>query len=680
MAIERAHKRQRRRDDQEAQMLATLASDYKSDKDRVSKRVSGTCEWFLEDSRFLEWRDSKNSRLLWVSAGPGCGKSVLAKALIDERKVCTKTTASTVCYFFFKDGQEQRTSGANALSALLHQLFEDTDLITYALDSYRSHGKELPKRFSELWKILVKSAEDSQAGEVICVLDALDECEENSRLQLIDTLVQFFSHEQSCQNSSLRLKFLVTSRPYDKLEQNFQRLSDISTYVHFDGNKKSQTIGQEINLVIDAKIPHITGEFSGEDRARISNRLKEMNNRTYLWLFLTIDIIENSPSNFSRKSDIHELLSSLPSEISDAYERILERSTDEVNARILLEIIVTARRPLSLKEANVAMAIATGNDSCRSQKDLELWPIRRFGSTVKNWCGLFVSVHNGKLFLIHQTAREFLTSRSDLDCNKSPKWKGRLDMAAAHATMSRICLEYLHFQDLASSYPIPPQSGDSQVYYDMKLKYRLFSYAANNWATHYTSQTAKLAKDSHEAVMRLCNRSSPQSRWFIFYHFPSYRYCDDWTVLWIASLLGLTHVAEEMLNQGAHVNARCGAYGGALYVASSAGHDHIVQMLLDNGAIDIGGVALRNASRQGYDHIVQMLLDNGTIDAEGSALRTASFRGHDQIVRLLLDKGGDVYAQGGIRSDPLGSAMMLASDKGHDHVTRILRDFKQSAK
>ena len=664
MGIERAHKRQCRRDDQEAQILATLASDYKSDKDRVSKRVSGTCEWFLEDSRFLEWRDSKNSRLLWVSAGPGCGKSVLARALIDERKVCTKTTASTVCYFFFKDGQEQRTSSANALSALLHQFLEDTDLFTYALDSYRSHGKELPKRFSDLWKILVKSAEDSQAGEIICVLDALDECEGNSRSQLIDTLVQFFSREQSCQNSSLRLKFLVTSRPYDKLEQNFQRLSDVSTYVHFDGDQKSQMIGQEINLVIDAKIPYITGEFSVEDRAHISKRLKEMNNRTYLWLFLTIDIIENSPSNFSRKSDIHELLSSLPSEISDAYERILERSTNEVKARILLELIVTAARPLSLVEANIAIAVATRKDSCRSHKDLELWPVRRFGSTVKNWCGLFVSIHEGKLFLIHQTAREFLTSTSELDCHKSQKWKGRLDMAAAHGTMFRICRDYLNFQDLAISYPIPFEAGYPKVYRDMKLEYQLLVYAVNNWATHYNSQTAKLAKDSHKAAMRLCNRSSPQSRWFNFYRFRFLMKYGDWTDLGIASLLGLTHVAEEILKQGADVNAPCGNHLRVLTIASSRGHDHLAQMLLDNGAID-NGQALLVALSQGYDQIVRMLLDNGAIDVKGVALRKASSRGHDQIVRMLLDNGA---------IDVTGEALKMASLYSHDQTVRMLLD------
>lgn len=99
---------QDRRDDKEAELLESLAFDYKSDKDSVSGRVPDICEWFFEDHRFLEWRDSKHSRLLWVSAGPGCGKSVLSRSLIDDRRVYTSVMTSIVCYFFFKNNQEQR--------------------------------------------------------------------------------------------------------------------------------------------------------------------------------------------------------------------------------------------------------------------------------------------------------------------------------------------------------------------------------------------------------------------------------------------------------------------------------------------------------------------------------------------------------------------------------------------
>ncbi|CAF9943809.1 MAG: hypothetical protein ALECFALPRED_001393, partial [Alectoria fallacina] len=142
-----ASRQQDRRDDKEAELLESLASDYKSDKDSVSGRASGTCEWFFEDHRFLEWRDSKHSRLLWVFAGPECEKSVLSRSLIDDRRVCINVMTSIVCYFFFKDGQEQRMRGVNALSVMLHQLFENIALVSHALASVKSYGKKLRDAF-----------------------------------------------------------------------------------------------------------------------------------------------------------------------------------------------------------------------------------------------------------------------------------------------------------------------------------------------------------------------------------------------------------------------------------------------------------------------------------------------------------------------------------------------------
>lgn len=97
-------RQQDRRDDQEAGLLQTFALDYKSDKSSIStraRRFAGTCERVFEDQSFLEWRDNKKSSLLWISAGPGCGKSVLSRCLIDEQRLCTNLMTSIVCYLFF---------------------------------------------------------------------------------------------------------------------------------------------------------------------------------------------------------------------------------------------------------------------------------------------------------------------------------------------------------------------------------------------------------------------------------------------------------------------------------------------------------------------------------------------------------------------------------------------------
>jgi ankyrin repeat domain-containing protein 50 len=59
--------------------------------------------------------------LLWVSADPGCGKSVLAKYLVDE--ILPSTNTRIACYFFFKDDFEDQKSIAGALCCILYQIF-----------------------------------------------------------------------------------------------------------------------------------------------------------------------------------------------------------------------------------------------------------------------------------------------------------------------------------------------------------------------------------------------------------------------------------------------------------------------------------------------------------------------------------------------------------------------------
>ena len=109
-----------RRTDEESRCLQALCtSTYEDHKDRNPARVPGTCLWFLKNQKFGDWLESCSSDLLWVTADPGCGKSVLSRSLIDHE--LQSGPSRTTCYFFFKDIGEQR-SATNAICALLHQL------------------------------------------------------------------------------------------------------------------------------------------------------------------------------------------------------------------------------------------------------------------------------------------------------------------------------------------------------------------------------------------------------------------------------------------------------------------------------------------------------------------------------------------------------------------------------
>ncbi|KAH7228458.1 uncharacterized protein BKA55DRAFT_716163 [Fusarium redolens] len=80
--------------------LTTSSKDstYEGYKEQVEERVKGICLWFLKHKHFQRWLKQDSGPLL-VTADPGCGKSVLAKYLIDHGL----PQSTTICYFFFKD-------------------------------------------------------------------------------------------------------------------------------------------------------------------------------------------------------------------------------------------------------------------------------------------------------------------------------------------------------------------------------------------------------------------------------------------------------------------------------------------------------------------------------------------------------------------------------------------------
>src|SRR4029077_4580735 len=167
-------------------------SPYRDRKERNPDRIPGTCDWFVAHDLFQEWQESRSSRMLWVLADPGCGKSVLAKYLVDS--ILPTTESRTTCYFFFKDDFEDQKTVVNALCCILLQLFMQKCILLSEtiLKQFDVYGEKFTSSFSELWNTLLSAAEDKNAGEIVCLLDAIDECEDIGRSQLAKALCKLY--------------------------------------------------------------------------------------------------------------------------------------------------------------------------------------------------------------------------------------------------------------------------------------------------------------------------------------------------------------------------------------------------------------------------------------------------------------------------------------------------------
>ncbi|KAK5635856.1 hypothetical protein RRF57_011568 [Xylaria bambusicola] len=609
--------REERRNDRQREMLADLAINHEEYKDKNPEKVENTCKWFLEDPSFRSFRESQQSSFLWVSAGPGCGKSVLTKSLIDGRQFSTTPATSVVCYFFFKDDDEGRNRSANALSAIIHQLcIQDLTgkFTNHALTRHSQYGKKLATNFPQLWDILLECANTPNAGEIICVLDALDECRQDDRYDLISKLKDLFSGGASSSIFTRRLKFFVTSRPYDTIERSIESFLN-SSCLRIDGEDHSAAVSQDIDYVIDAKLPQLIHGFSKSDQRHISERLKSMKNRTYLWLRLTFQIIDNNPSDYYEPSNVTTLLDQLPNEHFQAYEKIL-RQKNSMHTRYIFQLMIAARRPLSETEAMCAFKMMKENRPVSHSKlEEDLQNIDSFKMMVKNSCGLLVDFHDSKLSFIHQTVREFLTKNPQE--GDEWKWGGTFKLRECHGAMVLSCIQYLSLREL-KLLPKYPRQG-----IDTRHSYPLLRYALHFWHSHYRNITGIQGQCLLEKVRESCrvHGSGGESEVYIWGTplidcKPADLISSD---LIMAVALGLPSVVHAILDKkDANADTDHKYHDLALGYACQHGFSDIVEILLDKTTCD-----------------VNRILDG---DENWRPITWALFRLDLRMVRLLIDR------------------------------------------
>jgi len=546
-------------------------------------------------------------------------------------------------------------------------------LIRHALPSYNEIGAALSTIFPKLWSIFIAAAVDPLAGDVICIFDALDECNEQEQQWLIKALEDFCLHQRTLCSAS-RLKFLVTSRPYFEIRREFDKLLEASKTIELAGNDESASIKKEIDLVIKHQVARLAQEnrLAKKVTYHLEKRLLETEHRTYLWLRLLWEIIRKKLTGTI--IEINELIDELPADIQDAYETLLQRCPQPLFARKVLQIVLVAGRPLTLDEMDVALNV---NKQTSSYTNLELEGPSRLQETLPSRCGLMVSIIQSKVYFIHQTVKEFLLGKAGINPSTERIWQQSLTLEESHCLVAEICLRSITFSEIQLDRAnicnaLLPEDEREMEPNEYCQNYVFLSYSAIYWAEHYRdTNNSKGIK----IVERLLDTSDCCS---IIGKYKS----DYGTTLHAASAGGHEKIVQILLNKKADVNVQGGAYGTALAAASLGGHEKIVQILLNKKA-DVNaqggdyGTALAAASLEGHEKIVQILLNkkadvNAQDEAYGTALAAASFEGHEKIVQILLNKKADVNAQGG----DYGTALTAASGEGHEKIVQILLNEK----
>lgn len=434
-------------------------STYENSKNSIAKRVRNTGLWALQHNLWQRWTQSEHNDLLVVTADPGCGKSVLARAVIDDdlREISLRQNA-IISYFFFRSSTNE-TEVCRAICAIIHQVFAACPELARHAESVDDMAL-LVKDVSKLCGIFQKITADRNRPNLYCIIDGLDECRASERTTLIQMLRGYYERPYSTASQQPWTKICVTSRSYLEIIDLFgQQLS----HIRLKGEEETGTINSEINRVIRSRVadtPDVQNMSFG-DQEEIISKLESVPNRTYLWVDLALEHILGEIRLHGRRA-LRDL-DSVPFTVEEAYDKLLQKVLDGTHtrrARNIFSIMVATERPFTIPSLCIALQILDslepGSHGIPELAGMEENPqfdelfVKRH---IRDWCGLFVFEQDNELYFLHETAKAFLSpkqQRSELIETTRPKLRFAHSISndAAHATLAQAFLGFLSATDL----------------------------------------------------------------------------------------------------------------------------------------------------------------------------------------------------------------------------------------
>lgn len=375
-------------------MADLRTTDPQLDKQRIEDTGGGLLAksycWILTHSDFLRWRSDESSRLLWIKGDPGKGKTMLLCGIINELQ---KEPARNVFYFFCQ-GTLDRANGATAvLRGLIYLLVKQHEsLMAHVEDKYRDAGKQLfedENAWFALSDIFSNIVHDLNLQCSYFVIDALDEC-----LTDLDKLLKLLVRHTSYS----KLKWLVSSRNRPDIERQLKP-TDSSTRLSLELKANAAHVSGAISAYIDDRLDHL--DCLENDHMLLEHARSVLRNKssgTFLWVSLVINELARV-ENWA----VDQVLKEMPRGLNDLYDRMvqqirrLDRRTDVELCQCILSAVALAYRPLTLEELRVVSELP--DNVAAKAKNVE---------RAVALCGSFLTQREGEVFLVHQSAKDYL--------------------------------------------------------------------------------------------------------------------------------------------------------------------------------------------------------------------------------------------------------------------------------
>jgi hypothetical protein len=370
-------------------------SDPQDDKKRIEDTKGGLLKdsycWVLENSDFKQWRSAQQNTLLWIKGDAGKGKTMLLCGIIDELDKAEART-SLLLYFFCQAADARINNGTAVLRGLIHMLIrQQPSLVSHVRQKYDQVGRKVfedANAWIALRDMFISILQDPSLTMTYIVIDALDECVVD-RKELLGFIAQ-----QSTVSS--RVKWIVSSRNWPEIEEWLDRAGQ-QVKLSLELKLNADSVSTAVNIYIQHKTQELA-KFKNYDntlQAAVLQHLISNANDTFLWVALVYQNLKNTP----RRKTLAKL-NAFPPGLDSLYQRMTEQiylSEEADLCRQILALTVIVYRPVTLEELTSLIEIPkdTADDLESLQEIISL-------------CGSFLTVREGIIYFVHQSAKDYL--------------------------------------------------------------------------------------------------------------------------------------------------------------------------------------------------------------------------------------------------------------------------------
>jgi hypothetical protein len=586
------------------------------------------------------------------------GKTVLSRFLLEYFENLSPPRKTV--HFFFSDRDSTRRSPINFLKAAIHQFIQHSSrsFTKYVKPRLDKFGPEVHTSLGLLWDIFYEMTQDSSLGPVVCVLDALDEADPKTWEDLIKRLGNNFSHTPS----STHFKFIITSRPYNKINTHFSRFC----VLRLRAENEDHHIHQDITLFVEAEVPRLAEhrKYPENLQKMVKDALITGSGGMFLWVHLMLAILWQTPV-----SDVRQRLEQAPKDIDAVYDRIIAELSPQLadTATKILKWLVFGNRPFTVEELSMVSAVERGTFTFNNKTDTIAGDLDLLSPLLR--------VKGNRVYLVHHTAKEYL-----LKLNASTTI-GRLlpPPQEAHSRMAMTCLdamdsigfenEQLSWNDIV----ILDLSGWHVPFFEKVPAF--LRYVASQWAKHLES-SCPISTESELWQRLLDVLGRPMVRWVLylwdvrfrkFFPIDLSRWPEPPSIPHI-----LLYFSCQFALQAYAQTHRCRADdvdGDGRQLLHLAAEKGCIGMLR---ALDLSEMDINKRER----------VEDWIIDVHRTALHVAAFFGWEDVTNFLLEHGADPVAeQGKIILDEfvretrcLQTALHIAAKYNHHSVIKSLLD------